>query len=203
MTIKVLQLTSSIFGDSGVSSGLVKHAVSELQTQFDDIEVLHRDLSEQELPHFNAQTIEDIGKQEAALADELIAELQKADILVAGVPMYNFSVPSQFKAWMDHVARAGTTFKYTESGPVGLLESKKVFIVTSRGGVYFGQESDSHSRLLSTYFNFLGLTDLEWVYAEGVNLGDDSRQQSIAKAEQLLSTSIKTFSQHYQAEEAS
>jgi FMN-dependent NADH-azoreductase len=103
-----------------------------------------------------------------ALDDALIAELQAADTVVIGVPMYNFNVTAQFKNWIDAVARAGVTFKYTEKGPIGLLTGKKVFVVTSRGGIHRDQPSDVMTPYLRNVLAFLGMTDVEFVYAEGM-----------------------------------
>ena len=103
-----------------------------------------------------------------ALDDALIAELQAADTLVIAVPMYNFNVTAQFKNWIDAVARAGVTFKYSEQGPVGLVTGKKVYVVTSRGGIHQGQPSDQMTPYLRTVLAFLGMTDVEFVYAEGM-----------------------------------
>ncbi|RZL39032.1 MAG: FMN-dependent NADH-azoreductase [Rubrivivax sp.] len=103
-----------------------------------------------------------------ALDDALIAELQAADTVVIGVPMYNFNVTAQFKNWIDAVARAGVTFKYTEKGPVGLLTGKKVFVVTSRGGIHRDQPSDVMTPYLRNVLAFLGMTDVEFIYAEGM-----------------------------------
>ncbi len=144
---------------------------------------MHRDLAAEPIPHFSAETIAELGEGKATLADKLIEELQAADILVLAAPMYNFAIPSVLKAWFDHVARAGTTFKYTESGPVGLLENKKVFVITTRGGVHKGQSTDSQSAYLETMLGFLGLNDVKTIYAEGLNLSGGMREQSIAKAE--------------------
>jgi FMN-dependent NADH-azoreductase len=103
-----------------------------------------------------------------ALDDALIAELQAADTVVIGVPMYNFNVTAQFKNWIDAIARAGVTFKYGETGPVGLVTGKKVYIVTSRGGIHRGQPSDQMTPYLRTVLGFLGMTDVEFIYAEGM-----------------------------------
>ena len=205
MSINVLNITASIFGDSGVSSQLNNYALEQLRTHFSDIKVIHRDVGENELPHFNAETMAAVSQNEAELADTLIAELQQADIVLLGVPMYNFGVPSQLKAWFDHVARAGTTFKYTESGPVGLLRDRKVIINASRGGIYAGQSSDTQTPYLKTFLAFLGLKDVEFNYAEGLNLQGDSREKSIEKAKLTLDRMMNTFVQHYaqaNAEEA-
>jgi len=119
-----------------------------------------------------------------ALDDALIAELQAADIIVIGVPMYNFNVTAQFKNWIDAVARAGVTFKYTEKGPVGLLTGKKVYVVTSRGGIHRDQPSDQMTPYLRTVLAFLGMTDVEFVYAEGMAF---AAEQGLAAARDQIS----------------
>ena len=101
------------------------------------------------------------------------------------MPMYNFGVPSTFKAWIDRIARAGITFKYTETGPVGLLKDKKVIIVAARGGLYEGTDKDTQSKYLTDVLGFLGLTDVTFVYAEGLAMSDN-QEQSLAKAKQQL-----------------
>jgi FMN-dependent NADH-azoreductase len=105
-------------------------------------------------------------------SDLMIEELQKSDTIVIAMPMYNFGVPSTFKAWVDRVARAGITFNYTENGPVGLLKDKKVIIVATRGGIYEGTEKDSQSQFLKDFFSFIGLDDIKFIYAEGLNMPD-------------------------------
>ena len=196
MTTTVLRLDSSIFGSGGTSSQLNDRLITSLRKRHDDLSVIHRDLAGQPLPHFDAAYVQALGKPEQerspeeiaqiALADELIDELRRADILVVGAPMYNFTVPSTLKTWMDYIARAGTTFKYTESGPVGLLPDTKVYINTSRGGLHRDQISDGIVPLLATYFTLLGFNDLKVIYAEGLTLGDDSRRQGLARAEQSI-----------------
>lgn len=114
-----------------------------------------------------------------ALDDALIAELKAADTIVIGVPMYNFNVTAQFKNWIDAVARAGVTFKYSEQGPVGLVTGKKVFVVTSRGGIHRDQPSDQMTPYLRTVLAFLGMTDVEFVYAEGMAF---AAEQGLASA---------------------
>lgn len=202
MSINVLNITSSIFGDSGVSSQLNTYTIEQLKTHFNDATIVHRDLGIEELPHFNAQTIAAIGNNEAELADSLIKELQTADLVLIGVPMYNFGVPSQLKTWFDHVARAGTTFKYTENGPVGLLEDRKIIINASRGGVYKDSGFDSQTPYLKAFLNFIGLKDVEIIYAEGLNLGQDIRETSINEAKQQVEKTVAAFIKQYSKAEA-
>ncbi|MBS0510289.1 MAG: NAD(P)H-dependent oxidoreductase [Proteobacteria bacterium] len=117
-----------------------------------------------------------------ALYDALIAEVQAADVLVLGVPMYNFTVTVQFKNWIDAIARAGVTFRYTENGPEGLLKGKKVYVALARGGMYRGSELDTQVPYLKAVLGFLGMTDLHFIYAEGLNMGPEAAQKGFAQA---------------------
>ena len=125
-----------------------------------------------------------------ALDDALIAEVQAADVLVLGVPMYNFGVPAQLKHWIDAVARNGVTFRYTEQGPEGLLKGKKVYVGLARGGRYRGTEADSQVPYLKTVLGFLGITELHFIYAEGLNMGAEAAQQGFAQAEADIAAAI-------------
>jgi FMN-dependent NADH-azoreductase len=118
-----------------------------------------------------------------ALDDVLIAEVQAADAIVLGVPMYNFGVPAQLKNWIDAIARNGVTFRYTANGPEGLLKGRKVYVGLARGGRYRGTEADSQVPYLRTVLGFLGMTDVQFVYAEGLNMGEDAARQGFAEAE--------------------
>jgi FMN-dependent NADH-azoreductase len=125
-----------------------------------------------------------------ALDDALIAEVQAADVIVLGVPMYNFGVPVQLKNWIDAVARNGVTFRYTEKGPEGLLAGRKVYVGLARGGRYRGTEADSQVPYLKTVLGFLGLTDVHFIYAEGLNMGPEAAQQGFAQAEADLAAAL-------------
>ena len=117
-----------------------------------------------------------------AYSDALIDELKRADIVVLGLPMYNFGVPSQLKAYFDHIARAGVTFKYTATGPVGLLTGKKVFVFAARGGLYAGSPLDTQTGYVRDFLAFLGMQDVQFVYAEGLAVSPESREAGLAKA---------------------
>lgn len=114
--------------------------------------------------------------------DALIAEIQAADVIVLGVPMYNFGVPSQLKNWIDAIARARVTFRYTEKGPEGLLTGKTVYAVLTRGGMHRGQPSDTVVPYLQTTLGFLGMTDVHFVYAEGLAMGPEAEARALADA---------------------
>ena len=125
-----------------------------------------------------------------ALDDALIAEVQAADVLVLGVPMYNFGIPTQLKNWIDAIARAGVTFRYTEKGPEGLLKGKKVYLSLARGGRYRGTENDTQTPYLKTVLGFLGMTDLHFIYAEGLNMGPEAARQGFIEAEADMTTAL-------------
>lgn len=121
-----------------------------------------------------------------ALDDALIAQTQSADVVILGVPMYNFGVPVQLKTWIDAIARAGVTFRYTENGPEGLIKGKKVYLALARGGIYRDTPNDSQVPYLKTVLGFLGMTDIECVYAEGLAMGEEAAVQAFASAEAQL-----------------
>ena len=121
-----------------------------------------------------------------ALDDALIAQVQASDVIVLGVPMYNFGVPVQLKTWIDAIARAGVTFRYTANGPEGLLKGKKVYVALARGGLYRNTPADSQVPYLSSVLGFLGMTDVEFIYAEGLAMGADSAGKAFAEAEAHL-----------------
>jgi FMN-dependent NADH-azoreductase len=125
-----------------------------------------------------------------ALDDALIAEIQAADVVVLGVPMYNFGVTAQLKHWIDAIARVRVTFRYTENGPEGLLKGKKVYVALTRGGIYRNTPADTQVPHLKTVFAFLGMTDVQFVYAEGIAMGPESEQQALASAHAQIEDAI-------------
>nr|WP_010131540.1 FMN-dependent NADH-azoreductase [Microbulbifer agarilyticus] len=198
--MNLLVVKSSVFAGGGQSSMLAEKFVQNWRDQYPDAEVAERDLSAHPVPHLDASRIGALFsapdgrtvEQQAVLdyADELLAEVTSADAIVLAVPMYNFGVPSQLKAWLDHLARAGVSFKYTETGPVGLLQDKPVYILAARGGVYHAAGQDYQAPFLRQFFGLLGITSLEFVYAEGLNMGEDAKQQALAEAEQQIASLI-------------
>jgi FMN-dependent NADH-azoreductase len=114
-----------------------------------------------------------------AYSDSLIDELKQADVIVLGLPMYNFGIPSQLKSYFDHIARVGVTFKYTETGPVGLLTGKKAFVFAARGGVYVGTPLDTQTSYVRDFLRFLGIIDVDFVYAEGTQSMGHAERESI------------------------
>jgi len=125
-----------------------------------------------------------------ALDDALIAEIQAHDTIVLGVPMYNFGIPVQLKSWLDAIARAGVTFRYTEAGPEGLLKGKKVYVALARGGMYRDTANDSQVPYLKTILGFLGLTDVSFIYAEGLAMGAEAVTKGFAQAEADLNDAL-------------
>lgn len=115
--------------------------------------------------------------------DALIAQVQAADVLVLGVPMYNFTIPVQLKSWFDAIARNGVTFRYTANGPEGLLKGKTAYVALARGGRYRDTALDSQVPLIRTFLGFLGITDVHFIYAEGLNMGPEATAQGFAEAE--------------------
>lgn len=135
----------------------------------------------------NGDDLSDELKQVVALSDNLIAELKQADTVIIAAPMYNFMIPTQLKNYFDLIARAGVTFKYTDTGPVGLIENKKVVVLTTRGGIHKATPRDSMNDYLVTILGFLGMTDVEFVYAEALNMGDEPAAENRASALEALS----------------
>ncbi len=194
-----LQLNTSLHGADSQSSRLARQFVETLARAQDGTDgaaasarVIVRDLAGEPLPHLTAERFKALvtapaqrttGQARiAAESDELVAELAAADVLVIGLPMYNFGVPSTLKAYFDHVARAGVTFRYTPNGPEGLLRGKRAFVVATRGGKHAGTPSDLQSAYVRQFLGFIGITDVEFVYAEGLAMGEESRSAALDAA---------------------
>ena len=190
--MNLLHISSSLFGEQGKSSTLATHFIEQFKQQHPNARITQRDLAASPIPHLDAATFHanltpaDKRSPEqqalAATADEAIAELQNHDVLVLSVPMYNFGIPSTLKAWIDSVARAGTTFRYTATGPEGLLKGKKAYVLAARGGAYQGTPNDTQTPYLKTFLGFIGITDVTFVYAEKLNMLADQQPQILATA---------------------
>ena len=188
----LLQINASIFSHQGQSSLLANRFVAKWQADHADGKVVVRDLASSPVPHLDGERFGAFlskpetrtAQQQAVVdfSDQLINELKNADVLVLGLPLYNFGVPSGLKAYIDHIARAGSTFKYTETGPVGLLTGKKAVIFAARGGKYAGTPLDSQSDYIRAFLGFIGISDVEFVYAEGLAMGDEGKQVAIKNA---------------------
>jgi len=188
----LLKLNTSIFGENGASSRLTKEFVARWLEAHPGARVIERDLAANPVPHltaevfagFNAKPGERTPAQQAAVevSDALIDELKRADVLVLGLPMYNFGVPSTLKAYFDYVGRAGETFRYTANGPEGLLTGKQAYVFAARGGLYAGAPSETETSYVRQFLSFLAITDIEFVYAEGLAMGDVPRNKALESA---------------------
>ncbi|WMN88551.1 FMN-dependent NADH-azoreductase [Vibrio parahaemolyticus] len=190
---RVLALKSSILGDNSQSNKLVEEFIKNVAQ--DKLTV--RDLAANPLPVLDltvATALRSTGdlsqeqQQVVELSDSLIEEVKAADTLVIAAPMYNFTIPTQLKNWIDLIARAGVTFKYTENGVQGLFENKKVIVVTTRGGIHKDAPTDNITPYLRTVLGFVGITDVEFVYAEALNMGEDAAAKGITEAQSQLAT---------------
>jgi FMN-dependent NADH-azoreductase len=189
----LLQINASINNHTGQSSQLANQFVAAFRARHPHAKVVMRDVAAAEpVPHLTAERFgafitkaeERNAAQHAVVAysDALIREIQQADVIVIGLPMYNFGVPSQLKAYFDHIARAGITFAYTEKGPVGRLTGKKVYVFAARGGLYSGTPMDTQTSYVRDFLAFLGMTDVQFVYAEGLAISPQSKEAGLAKA---------------------
>ncbi|HHC7213945.1 TPA: FMN-dependent NADH-azoreductase [Vibrio parahaemolyticus] len=190
---RVLALKSSILGDYSQSNKLVEDFIKNV----DQDKLTVRDLAANPLPVLDfavataLRATEDLSQEQQSvldLSDTLIEEVKAADTLVIAAPMYNFTIPTQLKNWIDLIARAGVTFKYTENGVQGLIEGKKAIVVTTRGGIHKDSPTDNVTPYLRTVLGFVGITDVEFVYAEALNMGEDAASKGISEAQSQLAT---------------
>ncbi len=192
----VLVVESSVRQQGSVSRQLVAEFVERWQKAHPEDAVTIRDLAREPVPHLDVELLggwmkpaaEQSAAEQAALgrSNQLTDELLAADVLVLGAPMYNFAIPSTLKSWLDHVLRAGVTFQYTAAGPRGLLEGKRAFVLTARGGVYAGGPFDQQEPYLRQALGFIGITDVTFIHAEGLNMGGDAAEQGLTKARNQL-----------------
>ena len=194
--MKLLAIDSSILSKASVSRKLTSSFVNQWQRVYPETEVIYRDLHAQPVNHLSqkilaaaqaepAQLSSDM-RDELDLSSKLIAELFSADVLVIGAPMYNFSIPSQLKAWIDRVLVAGKTFKYIDGKVQGLLTGKRAFIISSRGGIYSEGPAvrlDHQESYVTSVLKFIGIEDITFIRAEGVNMGEPNRTQALNQAE--------------------
>lgn len=191
--MNILQINSSARSTGSESTRLADAIVAKLKAANAGAQVVRRDLATQPHPPIDEATLgalftpaEQRSAEQAArvaLDDALIAEAQAADVIVIGAPMYNFGITVQLKSWFDAIARAGVTFRYTATGPEGLLKNKKVYVTLARGGMHRGGENDSQVPHLKTFLGFLGLTDVTFVYSEGHGMGPEAVAKARAQAD--------------------
>jgi FMN-dependent NADH-azoreductase len=195
----LLHINSSVRNNGSTSRQVTAEFIQKWQAAHPQYRTVERDLAAQPVPHLTEVTVgafftppENRSPEQAEavkLSDQLVAELMAANVIVIGAPMYNFSVSSALKAWIDHIARAGVTFTYTETGPVGLLSGKKVIVFTSRGGVYShgpAKSMDFHETYLRGVLGFVGLTDVTFVHTEGLSLGADAASTALANTRSAM-----------------
>lgn len=190
--MKILQINSSARTEGSHSTKLANAVVERIRATHPEAALVVRDLSRTPHPQLDEAALQALftpaekrtPEQAArvALDDALIAEIQAADVVVLGVPMYNFGVPAQLKNWIDAISRAQVTFRYTAKGPEGLLKDKKVYVALTRGGLYRNTGNDTQVPYLKTIFTFLGMTDVQFVYAEGLAMGPGAEQNALASA---------------------
>ena len=193
--MKVLHIDSSILGGNSVSRQLSAAVVERLRKATPDIDVTYRDLAEKPLSHLSSAHLaaaqgavpeNQMVRDDVAASQATLAEFLAADIVVIGAPMYNFTVPTQLKAWIDRVLIAGKTFKYTEKGPQGLVGDKQVILAISRGGLYGAGAPAAAAEHLETYlrtvFGFIGVANPEVIVAEGMLLGPEQRDRAVSGA---------------------
>ncbi|MDR9750383.1 FMN-dependent NADH-azoreductase [Pseudomonas sp. SZMC_28357] len=196
--MKLLHIDSSILGDNSASRSLSQELVQAWKAADAGTVVTYRDLAADAISHFSASTLVAAGtaaelrtaaqQHEADLSASTMAEFLAADAVVIAAPMYNFTIPTQLKAWIDRILVAGQTFRYTEAGPEGLAGGKKVVIVSTSGGIHAGQPSGAaHEEYLKLVLGFIGITDIEIVRAEGLAYGDEVKNNAITGAKAKIS----------------
>ena len=198
--MNILQVNSSARRDASHSTRLATRLVQRLRETDPEAKLTVCDLNDAPHPVLDEAALgalfsppEQRTPEQAArvaLDDALIAEIQAADVVVLGVPMYNFGVPAPLKNWIDAISRAGVTFRYSENGPEGVLKGKKVYVALTRGGQYRNTPADTQVPYLRTVFTFLGLTDVQFVYAEGLAMGADAERNSIASAHEQIEEAL-------------
>ncbi|MGV3492649.1 MAG: FMN-dependent NADH-azoreductase [Ramlibacter sp.] len=196
--MNLLHIDSSPLGGQSVSRELTRRTVSQWVASHPGTEVQYLDLAADAPSHLDidslgyrlgleADQLTPAQKRENAVTDRLLNQFLAADVVVVGAPMYNFSVPTQLKAWLDRIAQAGRTFRYTAAGPEGLAGGKTVIVASSRGGAYAGDPAlaflDHQESYLKAIFGFFGITDVRFVRAEGVAMGDEAKAAALARAD--------------------
>lgn len=190
----LLKIQSSLYQDQGQSSLLVNQFADRWLAQHPGGKIISRDLAANPVPHLDRERFQAFlaaanertaaQKQAVAYSDTLIDELKNADVIVMGIPMYNFSVPSVLRSYFDHIARSGVTFRYTANGPEGLLTGKKAVVFITRGGIY--GEEHSQTSYIRQFLGFIGITDVEIVHAEGLAMNENAKLKSLVTAKEKI-----------------
>ncbi|MBX3660121.1 MAG: FMN-dependent NADH-azoreductase [Ramlibacter sp.] len=199
--MKLLHIDSSVMGSNSVSRQLTERIVAQWRANYPGTTVDYLDLAQDAPSHLSVDSLgfrmgpqgdnlSDVQRRENAVSEALVSQFLAADVIVVGAPLYNFSIPSQLKAWIDRIAQAGRTFKYTDKGPVGLAGGKTVVVASSRGGVYStsdaGRALEHQESYLQTVFGFFGITDVRFVRAEGVAMGEAPKAAAMAAAQEAI-----------------
>ncbi|HSV35484.1 MAG TPA: NAD(P)H-dependent oxidoreductase [Ramlibacter sp.] len=205
--MKLLHIDSSPLAGNSVSRQLTERIVAQWRATHPGTVVEHLDLAADAPTHLSidslgfrmgpsAEGLTDVQRQENVVSERLVSQFLAADVVVVGAPMYNFSIPSQLKAWIDRVAQAGRTFTYTEKGPKGLAGGKTVIVASSRGGVYSTNPAlaglDHQESYLKTVFGFFGVTDVQFIRAEGMSMGDAAKAQALTAADIAIKDVVAT-----------
>jgi len=189
--MRILHIDSSIQGEGSASRELTAEIAARWTAAHPGAEVSYRDLAAQELPHLSQRALAQTDELEAARNAQVLEEFLLADVIVIGAPLYNFSIPSQLKAWIDRISVAGKTFRYTETGPVGLAGGKRVIVAVSRGGVYApGTPGEFGESYLKFLFAFLGIDSVSFVRAEGLGLSPQQRAAGLAAARATIAEPV-------------
>ncbi|MGE0498005.1 MAG: FMN-dependent NADH-azoreductase [Ramlibacter sp.] len=199
--MKLLHIDSSVMGGNSVSRQLTERIVAQWRANYPGTTVDYLDLAQNAPSHLSVDSLgfrmgpqgdnlSDVQRRENAVSEALVSQFLAADVIVVGAPLYNFSIPTQLKAWIDRIAQAGRTFKYTDKGAVGLAGGKTVIVASSRGGVYStsdaGRALEHQESYLQTVFGFLGITDVRFVRAEGVAMGEAPKAAALAAAQDAI-----------------
>lgn len=198
--MNILQINASARRDGSNSTRVANDIVARLQAANPAAQLTLRDLAVNAHPVLDEAALGALftpadkrtpaQAERAALDDALIAELQASDVIVLGVPMYNFGIPVQLKNWIDAIAKVGVTFRYTETGPQGLLTGKKVYVALARGGRYRNTATDTQVPYLKTVLGFLGMTEVHFIYAEGLAMGPEALAQGFAEADADIASAL-------------
>lgn len=189
--MNLLHIDSSALGANSVTRELSAAIVARWQAQVPGLVVEYRDLDADPLPHFTGRALAGGDADAAAAAERALAQFLAADVVVVGAPMYNFSIPSTLKAWIDRIAVAGRTFRYTADGPQGLAGGKRVIVASGRGSVHAGAPTDFQEPYLRQVFGFLGIDAVEIVRAEGVGLSPEHRSRALAAAHEAIAAPLR------------
>ena len=212
---KLLHIDSSILGGNSVSRQLTAQIVASWRAAHPATQVTYLDLAVDTPSHLSAEslgfrmpagtaTLSETAQRENAISEALVSQFLAADVVVIGAPLYNFSIPTQLKAWIDRIAQAGRTFTYTDKGPVGLAGGKTIIVASTRGGMYStsdaGNAMEHQESYLKTIFGFFGVTDVRFVRAEGLAMGEAGKAAALASAELDILAQTQTTANQAQAE---